>query len=211
MVQNLKIPAIMEKLLLSTAYFPNLSYCKLLLDYPEIVIDIGEHFVKQSHRSRCVILGPNKTLNLIVPLKRWMNNSPTKDIEISYNENWQKIHWKSLEASYRSSPYFEYYEDKLEAIVVQSKFKYLVDLNQASLDFIKSVLDLNSNISVDKEYIEDASNYHDLRNHPSLIVPDDIGMKSYIQVFSPHSKFEGNLSFIDLICNEGPNAIHLLP
>ena len=30
--------------------------------------------------------------------------------------NWQRDHWRSLEAGYRSSPFFEYYEDELHAL-----------------------------------------------------------------------------------------------
>ena len=123
----------MKELVLSTSYFPSISYIRLLNEYEKVSIDIGEHFIKQTHRNRCVISGANGRLNLIVPSEKWKSNTAVRDIRISYSDNWQKLHWKSLESAYRSSPYFEYYEDKLREIVMGEKETYLVDLNMKSL------------------------------------------------------------------------------
>ena len=40
-----------------------------------------------------------------------------KDVQIDHSQKWKKNHWKSLESAYRSSPYFEYYEDDFKSIV----------------------------------------------------------------------------------------------
>ena len=66
--------------------------------------------IKQSFRNRCVIASPNGPLNLVIPVIRNTKNK-IKDVQIDHSQQWIKIHWKSLESAYRSSPYFEYYED----------------------------------------------------------------------------------------------------
>jgi len=199
----------MHEAIVSSAYFPNISYLRVLKDHKKIIIDTGEHFIKQSHRNRSYVLGPNSILKLIVPLQKWKNNTPVKDIRIAYSENWQKLHWKTMESSYRSSPYFEYYEDKLDAIVNGKKHNYLVDLNNTTMDFILSVLKLDTEIAYSSQFMEAVDSAADFRNN--IPGPNDKGndYKSYVQVFG-NSNFFANLSLLDLICNEGPNAIHLL-
>ena len=200
----------MKELLLSTSYFPSLSYCRLLNEYKKATIDLGEHFVKQTHRNRCVILGANGRLKLIVPTKKRTDYTPVKDVRVSYDMDWQKLHWKSLESAYRSSPYFEYYEDKLRAIVLDKKETFLIDINLNCFEFIRNVLNLEAEISLSKEYIEEPHDFTDNRNEDHLKEEPDRAFKSYIQVFSNNIPFQQNLSCIDLICNEGPNSINLL-
>ena len=200
----------MKELLICTSYFPSLSYCKLLKEHKKVTIDIGEHFIKQTQRNRCVILGANGRLKLIVPTEKRKVYTPVKDVRVSYDDNWQKLHWKSLESAYRSSPYFEYYEDKLRTIVLGKKETFLVDINMNSLEFINGVLNLDTEINLSKEYIEAPFDFLDKRNSNHLTEDPDSVSKNYTQVFSDRIPFQQNLSCIDLICNEGPNSINLL-
>lgn len=194
---------------LSTSFFPNIYYCNLLQSHNQILIDLGEHFIKQSHRNRTYVLGPNGVQKLIVPLQKWNNHTPVKDVRITYTENWQKQHWKTLESCYRSSPYFEYYEDDFKKLFLSSKFEYLKELNGEILNFILHKLNLSPVISYSDKYISDAEEKLDFRNKIPGFSSGSTTFKPYTQVFG-NSGFVNNLSFIDLICNEGPNAIHLL-
>lgn len=199
----------MHESILSTAYFPDINYFTEIKNSERIIIDYGEHFIKQSRRNRCNILGANGVLKLIIPLKKWKNNTPVKDICISYNENWQKHHWKSLESAYRSAPYFEYYEDKIRAILLGSRFNFLTDLNLKTIDFYTNTLNLNAQISISEHYISDLVEKTDKRHiefRPNHLVENQ---SSYNQVFS-QSTFISNLSLLDLIFNQGPNSINLI-
>ncbi|MEQ8324320.1 MAG: WbqC family protein [Vicingaceae bacterium] len=195
--------------LISTSYFPSVSYLRDLKQFNSLTMDHGEHFIKQTHRNRCEILGANGRLKLIVPLRKWKNNTPVKDIRISYDESWQKLHWKSLESAYRSSPYFEYYEDRFRALIIERQHIYLVDLNKEILDFIVQSLNISLKIDYSLEYQKMEAGT-DLRNKNYLLADHSEDFNAYIQVFSTDSSFEANLSCIDLICNEGPNGINLL-
>ena len=43
----------------------------------------------------------------------------------------KKNHWKSIESAYRSSPYFEYYEQEFYDFFHKKDFELLVDFNTA--------------------------------------------------------------------------------
>lgn len=198
----------MSETILSTAYFPDINYFSELKNSEKIVLDHGEHFIKQSRRNRCNILGANGVLKLIIPLKKWKNNTPVKDICISYDENWQKQHWKSLESAYRSAPYFEFYEDKIRDILFGNRFDFLTDLNLKTIDFYLNTLSLTNQIRISEQYISDLEEKTDKRQiefTPNYLLENQ---SPYNQVFSSPA-FVSNLSLLDLIFNQGPNSIHL--
>ena len=132
-----------------------------------------------------------------------------KDIRISYAGNWRKLHWKSLESAYRSSPYFEYYEEVLRKLYFGKEQVFLADLNRSGLEMIMGLLKLEKELEYSLEYLSpDASS--DLRNEDFMDTGRGSDTMSYIQVFKTSGDFQPNLSIVDLICNEGPNAINLL-
>ena len=107
-------------LVLSSVYAGNLVYYSLIANSNKIILDVYENFNKQSFRNRCVIASPDGPLKLIIPVVRSSKNI-VKDVKIDNTQNWKKIHWKSLESSYRSSPYFEFYEDEFYSLYFKNK------------------------------------------------------------------------------------------
>jgi hypothetical protein len=107
----------------STAYFGSIPYFKALVeDSGPILFDLHERYAKQSQRNRMTILSGNGPLNLTIPVNRLKGNESTmQDIQISYSENWQKDHWKSLESAYENSPYFEHYATEIAAILYSNR------------------------------------------------------------------------------------------
>ena len=57
------------------------------------------------------IYGANGKLRLSIPKHTHNNRELFRDIKISYDSDWMALHLKSLQSAYRSSPYFEYFED----------------------------------------------------------------------------------------------------
>lgn len=192
-------------LIISTAFWPSISFCRTIRDQ-KAVVDLGEHFVKQSGRSRCEILGPNGVQKLIVPLKKWRDKTPTGEIRISYDHPWKKQHWKSIEAAYRSSPYFEYYESALYELLFDREDPYLWELNDRILRFILSQFMSGTTIEYSSGYLENMDPSKDFREGKFALD----SAKPYIQVFSDRHDFVPDLSLLDLICNEGPNACDYL-
>lgn len=167
----------------------------------DIIIDIYEHFVKQSYRSRYCIYGPNGKMSLIVPLEKWKDKTITKDIKISYSYDWQKHMWKSLEAAYRSSAFFEMYEDKFNLLFIK-RFNFLIDFNEDAISLVCKLLKINANYRYSDRYMEDVNRNLDFRNyfHPKFVRSD---ANEYYQVFSNSHGFIQDLSVLDLIFNVG--------
>lgn len=104
------------KILLPVFYLPPISwFSEFLKEENEVVLEQFENFPKQTYRNRTNVYGANGKLSLIIPIHH-TGERCFKNLEISYVEDWQKLHWKSIKNAYQSSPYFEFYEDKLEKI-----------------------------------------------------------------------------------------------
>ena len=100
------------------SYFSPITQYATILRSEEIVFETADNFQKQTYRNRCYICSPNGKQLLNIPIKRSPNGKQkTKDVLIDYDtDDWQKNHLKSFQAAYRSSPFFEFYEDELLAI-----------------------------------------------------------------------------------------------
>ncbi len=99
--------------LLPLFYLPPISWWSEFLSEEPIILEQHENFPKQTYRNRANIYGANGKLSLSIPIKH-NGKRALKDLEISYDENWQSLHWKSIKIAYQTSPYFGFYESKLE-------------------------------------------------------------------------------------------------
>jgi len=195
----------MKNVLLPVFYLPPISWFSVFLDAEnEVVFEQFESFPKQTYRSRTNIYGANGKLSLIIPITH-NGKREFKDIEISYSEDWRSIHWKSIKTAYQSSPYFEYYEDKLKKIF-ELKEKYLLDFNIKALEIIQQILKTEKAQSLNEEYIKnpDAVNF---REKFSAKLPSEFEMEEYYQTFTDKLGFLADLSIVDLICNKGPESM----
>lgn len=200
--------------LLSSAYLGPIQYYSKLKQYKESIIEHHEHFPKQTYRSRCEVYSPNGILTLSIPLIKRNHRQTIKDIKISYEYDWQKLHWRSLESCYRRSPFFEYFEDDFLPFYSNKKFDFLVDLNEELNQEILKLLKLKPNYSFSKEYLRsypDADDFRDIISpKESLSIDTQFTPNTYMQVFEPRHGFLPNLSVIDLLFNEGSKALEII-
>jgi hypothetical protein len=188
-------------------YFGPIDYFAEMVKSQELNIEVCENFQKQTYRNRCNILGANGKLMLNIPVLH-DKSKLFKDIQPSYEYNWQKEHIKSLKSAYQSSPYFEYYEDEITPFY-EKKEKYLLDLNLKTIDFINQKLKLDLDLSKTEKYTEiEAEN--DFRNQFSAKKPAQYTLPEYAQVFDEKFDFIPDLSILDLLFSEGPNAMTYL-
>jgi hypothetical protein len=194
----------------SSHYLAPIEYFHFFNLQKNIVIDVHENFVKQSYRNRCQVLSPNGIQNLTVPVVKARKRKLTRDVKISYNDNWRKMHWKSLEAAYRSSPYFEFYEDHFYPFYHERKYEYLVDLNWELEELIIELLKLETIPTQSEKYVSNIEDGNDFRNSFSPKRPPVLKFDPYLQVFGDRNGFAPNMSIVDLLFNEGPNALSYL-
>jgi len=165
-----------------------------------------------SFRNRCSIAGSNGVINLSVPLEKGRSQKLLlKDVKISYTENWQEQHWRSISACYGNSPFFEFYKEGLFELF-QKKHAYLIDLNWQNLEWVNKRLKLIAQIEKTDDFqINPPQNYHDARNS---IKPNTIHevkqIITYQQVFEDRIGFKPHLSILDLMFCNGPASKSLL-
>lgn len=194
----------MDNLLLTTAYFPPVSYFSAIQQSTHIYIEQYENFGKQSYRNRCEIMTANGVIPLTVPVAKANSKTLVKDLKIVYVSPWQKLHFKGIESAYKNSPYFEYYIDDLMPFF-EKKETYLFDLNNKILETLLSLLKITKPVSLTNDYIREGDpTYSDLRNsiHPKATrrMPGaDFPVIPYRQTFSDRFDFIPNLSMLDLL------------
>lgn len=192
-------------------YLPPVEYFTQLIRCKEtILLEKFEHFPKQTYRNRATIQSPNGRLDLIVPvIKGSKNHTKVKDVKISYDFRWQRLHWMSLQTSYRSSAYFEFYEDEL-APFYENKWEFLFDYNEQLLALLLKFLKLNISYGYTEEYQPATIDVKDFREsiHPKQSLSHT--SKPYFQVFEHQTGFLTNLSVIDLLFSQGPQSISYL-
>jgi len=189
-------------------YLPPVGYFSNLKDFEsDFMIEREEHFVKQSYRNRATICSPNGLLNLIVPVAKGAEvHSKMKDVKISNDFSWQRLHWKSLESCYRSSAYFEYYEDEFYRFYEQ-RFEYLFDYNTEIMYWLLKQLKKDPSLNFTNEYVKEVGNDLDFRmNMLCKGFDKDKKLKPYFQVFDDRNGFIPNLSIVDLLFNQGPQS-----
>jgi len=188
-------------------YLPPISYFSALntLDF-KFEIEKQEHFPKQTFRNRTVVTSPNGPLNLFIPvIKGSKFHTAYKDVKISYDFKWQRLHWLSFEACYRNSAYFEFYEDEF-AKFYHSQPTFLFDLNLELLNWVCKQLKKTPEISFTAEYEKEKPAGLDFRDHPDLKKNSSFQNKPYFQVFEDRNGFLPNMSIVDLLFSQGPQS-----
>ena len=190
-------------------YFSPISQYVEILDTDTIVFEIEDNFQKQTYRNRCYIYGANGKQLLNVPVKhlKTSGRKKTKDTLVENDFPWQNQHYKSLETAYRSSPFFEFFEDDLLKIF-HKKYKYLLDVNIDTFLFVSDAIQTSQEFIKTSKYQLELN--HDYRGLANAKVKHDYNIKPYTQVFDDKHGFIPNLSILDLLFMEGGNTFSIL-
>ena len=197
-------------ILIHPNYFPNIHQFTQIIKADNILFEVSDNYQKQTFRNRTYIYGANGKLGLFIPvIHTHKQRELFKDVKISYESNWMDLHLKSLQSAYRSSPYFEYFEDDFIKLYSE-KEKFLVDFNIKCIKLIYNLLDIDLNFKISNEYIEKTNEIIDLRGLSNARKQKTIETPKYIQVFESKHGYLNNLSILDLIFSEGKNSVSLM-
>lgn len=188
--------------ILPLAYLGSLEWWREALS-PDAVIDVGEHFIKQSCRNRCEIATASGRMSLTANVVKGasIHKQAVRDMRLDYSKRWQHQHAVAIRSAYRSSPYYDYYED-LFAPFYQQQYEFLYDFTRGLAEVVCKIEGLDaSRLRFSEEYVRATADDIDLRGH-NFLLPRK-GAEPYWQVFSERVPFESNCSIIDLIFNEG--------
>ncbi len=206
--------AILHTAVLETQYLPPIETFARLMGFKRVRFEAWEHWVKRSYRNRAHIAGTHGRLVLSIPLsRRGGERRLSGQVKISYAEPWLREHWHSLEAAYRRSPFFEYYEDRFEPLF-NVEYETLMERNTALFAFFAEALGLKLDIGQTEYWDERVPmGCVDFRNAvlPAAGRPDPFYKAPvYQQVFGERHGFLPGLSIADLLFNKGPKSAQIL-
>ena len=205
-----KLKQLEMNIIIHPTYFPNIAHVSAMVQAKHIWFEVEDNFLKQTYRNRTYIYGANGKLTLNIPvIHTQKNRQQYKDVKIFNDEPWQSNHWKSLLSAYRTSPFFEYYEDELQPLF-QSKSNFILDFNLKCFEVICDCLQLDLNTSQTQEYLKAMEDTVDFRPLVNAKKEQPQTLDTYTQVFDDKHGFIPNLSILDLLFNEGPNAVTYL-
>jgi hypothetical protein len=197
-----------KDILIYPTYFPSISHYIAMIDAKSVTFEVEDTFQKQTNRNRMYIHSPNGIQLLNISVKHNSSNDKFKDIKIDNQYNWQKNHFKSLEAAYKNSPFYEYFVDDLRPLF-EKKHEFMLDLNFEIFELLNDALGISIPFEKTTEYFHEVTDKTDFR----YLVngkKDTTQIEPYTQVFDDKNGFINNLSILDLLFNEGRYAVDYL-
>ena len=196
-------------ILIHPTYFPSISHYIAMIKADMVTLEMEDNFQKQTNRNRMYIYSPNGVQLLNIPVKHSIDrHQKYRDVRIENDFGWQKNHFKSLEAAYRTSPFFEYFEDDFRPLF-EKKHEFLMDLNLETFELVNDALGIQFSIEKTTEYFHETTHLKDFRSLANG-KKDTTQIEEYTQVFNEKHGFLNNLSILDLLFNEGRYAVDYL-
>lgn len=191
--------------------FPVINYFKILANGAYVEIDASENFKKMSFRNRYVVAGANGLISLTIPIVGGREQKALiTHIEIDNTTPWQKQHWKTLTSAYNKAPFFSFYKEEIKELIFNPETN-LFSFNFFIIERVCKLLNVNTSIcfthNYSFDYSEDFRNKFLPRNYQQ---GTDNWKPRYSQVFEDRLGFQPNLSILDLVFCEGPNAANVL-
>lgn len=214
-----------KKILIELHHLPCLDYWKTILEADEVILEANENYNKQSYRNRTYILGANGKIALTVPVQKGSQRTPITEVKIDYSTDWNRQHWQSIKSAYGKSPFFIHYADFLEPIY-QNPPALLWEFNYKLLTICQKLLRVSIAIQKTESFEKQYDN--EILDKRNTISPKKAAIFShtpYYQTFGnkfensdtpndnqelTNSTFENNLSILDLLFNEGTNALLMI-
>ena len=190
------------------SYLPSLIYYWHIVN-SNVIFNLSTKYQKQTTRNRCMIMSANGPQKLIIPVRHSRKENEILhdyNVKIDNTQNWKVKHWKSIQNAYRSSPFFEFYEEGFFKVFFNNE-KLLYSFNINIISHINNILGVQKNIEISNRKISHEKYDKKLMNIKKYLC---YNVPPYNQVFMSKFKFIPNLSILDLIFNMGPKSINYL-
>ncbi|OBR41340.1 hypothetical protein A9200_13585 [Maribacter hydrothermalis] len=178
----------------------------------DICWEAEDNYQKQTLRNRTYIANDRGKHILSIPIihvGKANGRQKYKDVLIDNSYAWQRQHWRTLQTAYRTSPFFEYYEDEIEPLYTQT-FDKLQEFNLKTIGVIFDCLQLEMPTLKSTHFVDKPTDKEDYRFLVSAKLKQQLNIAPYVQVFSDRNGFIPNLSILDALFNLGPNTVEYL-
>ena len=194
-------------------YLPSIEYFARWLHHGTLLVEKHENYQKRTWRNKTAILSPEKPVFLSIPLRKGKNQEmQITNVEISYDEQWEKIHMGSIQTAYGKTAFFEEFESTVNSIL-KKKHKYLWELNMEFLQYLISFFPGQWKIEYTKTFEPTLPN--DVLDCRTGIPAGSISLKmfsypKYQQIHRLANSHLPNLSILDVLCHLGPGTYEYL-
>ena len=199
------------QLLLHPCYFPNIGTMACLVQHT-VVWEVMDNYQKQTYRNRsyiCTDQGKHMLTIPIVHVGGAQGRQAYREVRLDNSYPWQRQHWRTLQTAYRTSPFFEFYEDEF-APLFELKFEFLLDFNFKTVETLCDCLGIAMPLNKTEQYVPKLEGIEDGRFLVNAKKEIAMAQNSYVQVFGDRHGFVKNASALDLLFNEGTNALSYL-
>lgn len=197
----------MKPVLFESHFFPCIYFFNVWIHHP-VLIEKFENYQKRSFRNKCIIAGPQGMYTLTVPLKKGKHQQQViAEVQIAYDDPWQKIHLATIRAAYGKAPFFDDYYPRIEQWYAGAG-EFLFDLNICIMRNLAGILHL-TDLQFTESYEKDPSAI-DMRDKLNLKNFGMIQLPHYSQVFEDRYGYLSNLSILDLLFCYGPETSRYL-
>jgi len=199
------------KILIHPTYFPNIATAAVWTQH-DICWETWDNYQKQTFRNRSYICTDQGRQMLSIPVSHTGGDQGRqlyRDVRPDNLYPWQRQHWRGLQTAYRSSPFFEYFEQDLYPLF-HHKYDFLLDFNFQCIEVICGCLGLAMPEVRTSDYQLEVVSMIDARFLVNAKLKNSITQVPYTQVFQDKHGFVPELSVLDLIFNEGNLALDYL-
>jgi len=200
--------------LLTLGYLPPVSWCSVVWKAETVALEACDHYQKGTQRNGCYLAGPNGIQRLVIPLVKGKNQqTPIREVRISYDQPWQRQHWRSIKTAYGNAPFFEHYAGEIVRFY-ERPYTFLFDYNLDFLQFIlQKKLGWKGNFTLTEQYYPKKEwpqgiDFRDTFTGSHEQFPDWYQPQPYAQVFSERSGFIPNLSILDALFCLGKQSVN---
>lgn len=187
-------------------YFPEILHFAVMIRSNAPVMEVCDNYQKQTLRSRTYITHAQGKLGLFVPVKHQKTGLRQKFEEVRTEDSfsWASNHWKSIQTAYRTSPFFEFYEDDLADLFMRDDLN-LQHHNLRVIERIMALMEVDFHYTTTEKYQAEfrGQDYRHLSESKYNLRPEFTG---YTQVFGTHHGFLSNCSILDALFNLGPQT-----
>lgn len=216
-------------------YIPWRGYFDLINSVDEFILYDDVQYTRRDWRNRNTIKSAAGVIWLTIPVEvKGKYFQKIRDTVVA-DKKWAHDHWRSVVHNYSKAAYFSEYEELFQDLYLGSEETLLSQINYRFIMAICRILGITITISWSMDYQlsgdkterlvnlcrqAGATNYISgpaakayldeslfEREGISVAYMDYSGYREYAQLYPP---FQSQVSIIDLIFNEGPNAVNYL-